>query len=226
MRKAFAYALLLCGLVLAGSAAQAEAATIISPVSGVIDSGGPGFGSLTETLDQSGLSIGFTSGVTDFDAYLALNPNHTFVFAGNEWFSNSGSTSAQVTYDLGGNFLIDRLALWNEEAAGIGTLNLLYSTDNVTFLPLASGLTPTDHSPAVTSYLADLFAFAPTTARYVRFDMQNCPQPNNSFPSCAIGEVAFSAGIQQAAVPEPATMLLLGTGLAAAGVRRRLQKRS
>ena len=43
------------------------------------------------------------------------------IFAGFEWFSNSGTTAAVVTYDLGAVITIDRLALWNEESSGIGT---------------------------------------------------------------------------------------------------------
>ena len=65
-----------CGVLLVGAlvASEASATVIVSPVSGAINSGGPGFGSLSETFNQNGLSIGFVSGVTDFDAYLGLGP--------------------------------------------------------------------------------------------------------------------------------------------------------
>lgn len=194
---------------------------IVSPVSGVINSGGPGFGLLSHTFDQSGLSAGFTSGVTLFDTFLALNPTHTTTFSGFEWFSNSGTTSASVTYDLGSVMTIGRLALWNEESSGIGTLDLWGSVNGVDFFQLALGLNPTDHFAV--DYTADVFSWTAQDLRYVRFDMSDCPQPNvGSFDACAIGEVAFAStnGIV-VETPEPATALLLLSGLAGIAFARR-----
>jgi hypothetical protein len=147
---------------------------IVGPTGGVINSGGPGFGSLTHTFNQAGLSHNYVSGVTDFDAFMALNPTHTNVFDGFEWFSNSGTTSASVTYDLGSIFTISRLALWNEESSGIGTLDLWGSSNGLDFFSLALGLKPTDN-PLGPDYSADVFAWSATDLRYVRFDMSDCP---------------------------------------------------
>ena len=206
------------------AAPKADAGVIFSPASGVINSGGPGFGTLTETINQAGLLSNFVSGVTDFDTYLATNPLHTLVFSGNEWFSNSGTTSASVTYDLGSLTNIDRLALWNEESSGIGTLDLFHSSDGINFAPLALGLKPTDNPYA--DYPADVFSFASVNTRYIRFDMSDCPQPNpGSFPSCAIGEVAFRKA-NGPTVPEPASVLgLLAIGFLGAGsaLKRKLK---
>lgn len=194
---------------------NAQAAPIIAPTAGTIDAGGPGFGSLSDTFNQAGLLTGYTAGVTDFDTYIAGDPQEDFVFAGHEWFSNQGTNSATVTYDMGSVVGVDRLALWNEDASGIGLLDLSYSSDGVTFTSLASGLTPANNL-INNDYGPEVFSFAATQLRYVRFDMSRCPQaPDAGFEACAIGEVAF----RSAEVPEPALLLLLSGGLAA-GIRR------
>jgi len=207
---------------LAGVASVANAGPIHSAVSGTINSGGPGFGSLTNTHNQAGLTAFYVSGVTDFNTYIASGPSHTNIFACCEWFSNEGTTSASVTYNLGAILTIDALALWNEESSGIGLLDLLYSTDGVIFTALASGLTPTDN-PLGPNYLADVFAFGAVNMQYLRLDMSACPQGNpGSFDACAIGEVAFRGA--QITVPEPGSLALVGLALAGAGlVRRRIK---
>lgn len=210
-------AILAASIFTASSASAAS--TIIAPIAGVIDSGGPGFGTLTETFNQTGLLTGYTAGVTDFDSYIATNPLHTLAFGGNEWFSNSNTSSATVTYDFGALVSVDRLALWNEESSGIGVLNLLGSTDGVSFTSLGT-FSPFDNPLA--NYPAEVFAFGATSLRYARFEMSECPQldPGN-FAACAIGEVAFrTAGA--GAVPEPTTwgMMILGFGAIGSSLRR------
>jgi hypothetical protein len=217
LRKSFVAGAFAAAALLA-TAAQAGPGVIIAPTSATVDTNGPGFGSITNTFDQSGLSIGYTAGVTNFDAYIASNPSHTLVFSGFEFFGNSGTSTLQVTYDLGSAKRINALALWNEESSGIGRLNLLSSLDGVNFSSLATGLSPTDNPLA--SYLADVFTFGNVSTRYVRFEASGCPQPNpGSFPACAIGEVAF-----RSAVPEPASwaMMIAGFGLVGAAMRRRV----
>lgn len=204
-----------------GLASQSHAGAIYSAVSGVINSGGPGFGTLTETFNQAGLSSGYTSGVTDFDTYIASAPTHTDTFSGFEWFSDFGTTSASVTYNLGASLTLDAMALWNEEISGIGLLDLLYSTDGTTFTSLLSGVAPVDNPAGI--YPAEVFPFGAVTAQYIRLDMSRCPQANpGGFPACAIGEVAFRAADNN--VPEPGTMALVGFALLGAGLARRRVK--
>lgn len=213
-----------CLLTTMGNANAAQIAapgSIFSPTGYVINNGGSGEGSLQDTINGNGLSLQFVSGVTNFDSYLSGNPTHTLFFLDSEWFSNSETTSASVTYDFGTLVDIDRLALWNEETSGIGLLNLYSSQDGVTFSPLAPGLKPIDNPFA--NYPAQVFSFGRVNAQYVRFDMSECPQPDPAgYPSCAIGEVAFRAALQ---VPEPSSILgtlVLGSLGAAAILKRKL----
>lgn len=199
--------------------ATGASAAIIGAVGATINAGGPGFGSISDTFDQSGLSATYTPGVTDFDTFVAAT-THDYAFDGNEWWSEYGLTSASVTYDLGASMTIDKMALWNEDAVGIGLLDLLVSSDGVTFSALLSGLTPTENLINV-DYGADVFAFGPTNFRYIRLDMARCAAAQE-WPqdACAIGEVAFNTS----EVPIPGAILLLLTGVGSIGLASRRRK--
>lgn len=225
MRSPFKLAAMAVAASLAFAPSAQAQDVIISPVDGVIDVGGPGAGLLSHTFDQSGLTSGFTSGSTLFDAYLSGGPEHTAIFSGFEWFSASGSSTAQVTYDLGAVKSVGRLALWNEESSGIGSLDLYGSVDGTSFFSLALGLVPTDNpldGPASSVfYGADVFDFGYQSMRYVRFAMSDCPQDDpGTYQGCAIGEVAFAEG-SAVVTPEPASAALVLTGLLGFAVARR-----
>ena len=217
---------IIAGLVMACFVQASFAGPIVSAVRGTIQLGGPGSGSIADTLNQNGLATSYTSGVTDFDAYLATEGGHSTGFAGLEWFSNQGTNAATVTYDLGSAMMIDALALWNEESSGIGTLQILGSTDNLTFNSLASGLSPTDWpGGSGPNYTADRFNFSATNLQYIRLVATNCPQQQGTYQACAIGEVAFRMAGGQG-VPEPGTLSLFGLSALLLGMgRRRIAKK-
>lgn len=206
-----------------GIASQAQAVgLILSPVSATASSEFSSGYSINYTIDQSGLSTGFNSGVDDFDDYLALNPTHTLIALGNEWFTPDGVTNATVTYDLGNLFNINRLALWNEETSGIGSFDISVSTDNINYFNVASSLNPFDNPLA--DYPAEVFSFGASNARYVRFDISDCPQPNpGGFIGCGIGEVAFGT-VGTTEVPEPASTAGVGVAFLLGTLARKKSK--
>ena len=198
--------------------ATARADVIISPVSVTASSSDP-FAPAVNTINRSGLITPFVSGITDFDTYMAGNPLHDLRFE-YEWFSQeelvASSTSAVLTFDLGSVVTINRLALWNEEFAGIANFNLLVSTDGLVYTTVLSGVSPTDN-PIDFNYPADVFALGSQSARFVRLDAYNCPQPNpDGYVACGMGEVAFAmvtdGGGPPIATPAPGAALLLGAG--------------
>lgn len=195
----------------AGLITSAASATASSEFSGTFDIG--------NTIDQSGLSSTYISGVTDFATYLGTNPTHTLIAANNEWFTANGVTTATVVYDMGSALNLLNLALWNEEFSGFGQAIISSSLDNVTFSALTS-INPVD-SPSNLDYGAQVFGLG-VTARYLRFDLSGCPQPDGSTSLlCGIGEVAFDVGGTTGSVPEPTSLALLGLGLAGFGFSRK-----
>ena len=208
------------------TSANVSANTILSPIAALASNTfGSGFG-IGNTINQSGLSSSFVSGVTDFDTYLATNPTHSVAAFNNEWFTESGIHSAQVDYNLGAIYNIDKLALWNEEGSGIGAFDISVSSDNTNFSLLSAGLTPFNN-PQGFDYLAQVFLFGSTSARYVRFAITGCPQADSGFDGCGIGEVAFSANQGEiSSVPLPAALPLMASALGVFGLGRRRNKLS
>jgi hypothetical protein len=93
-----------------------SAAPMLNPVSASTDMGifPSGSWSPGKTINQVGLSAGYTGGTTDFDTYLASSPTHNmFVGGSNSWISASGTIPGNFDFDLGGSFVIESMALWN-----------------------------------------------------------------------------------------------------------------
>ena len=205
-----------------GMLSAAQAGTVVSATAATVLSS-TGSGLIEDTFEQFGLLTDYVSGVTDWATYFAANPLHETPFAGGEWFSTRYVPTASVSYDLGSIQSIEGLALWNEDASGIGSLNILGSADGTTWTTLLSNVKPTDN-PLGVQYGADLFNWQATNLRYVKLDMSGCPQPNGSgYEACGIGEVAFHAATP---VPEASTWAMSSLGLALMGVavaRRRKQ---
>lgn len=198
-------------------AASAHAGVIVSPTAITASTTFPGY-DVNNLINQSGLTAGFVSGVSDFDTYMAGNPGHSWALEG-EWFTTFDQPGAVLNMDLGAVFKVLRLALWTDEYWGAGKVTIATSLDGVTYGDVGEGL-PTDWATGPQDYPADVFALAPSTARYVRLTLSDCPQPKSaSGGGCGLGEIAFEAG----GVPEPATwaMMIAGFGVLGAAARRR-----
>lgn len=212
---------------LLSSATPAGAAVIFEPTGVRVESGGPGFGSPSDTIDQSGLLTRYRSGVSDFDAYVASRPLHDPDFRF-EWFSNENTSAASLVFDLGAPRAVDGVAYWNEDAAGAGRVDFLGSLDGAAFFTLLAGATLTNN-PLVgengVPYAPDVFRFPERTARFVRVQLSGCPQPEGGaeFPSCSIGEIAFRVE-SPAPVPAPAAAILFAPALGTAFLLRRQKK--
>lgn len=175
------------------------------------------------TINQSGLSTSYVSGVTDFDSYIAANPTHSFNFIG-EWFSGVNTLTATLTFDLGSVMGIDGVALWVEEAAGFGTAILSSSIDGNNFSGLGT-INPAN-PPDLVDYPAQVFGFTPTSMRFFRMDVSGCPQPQpgGGTNECSLGEIAFSSVVVAAPVPLPGSVFLLGTALGAGALMKRRKR--
>lgn len=214
---------LAAGLLLTSLMTTVHAGTILQPVGASTNMGSYSSQYLpTFAINQSGLTTGYTSGVTDFDTYTAT-ANTTLSSGGSSfmiWFSTANTTTGNFDFDLGGLSTIESFALWNDPQSagqGVNSFNLL-ADDNAGF----SSPTLLGSFSAVeglgNANLAQIFSFAPTSASHVRIEILS--NHGSTFVT-GISEAAFEvSGVS--AVPVPAAAWLLGSGLLGlVGVSRR-----
>jgi hypothetical protein len=145
-----------------------------------------------ESINQSGLSATFTSGVTDFDTFIAVDATHAVIFTG-EWFAALGVTSATLVYDMGASFSMSRLAIWNEDFDGIDIFTLEVSDDSSFTGATVLGPFNVNDNPSGTIYRAQVITFPAAQGRFVRMNVRRADGATISF-STAIGEIAFETG--------------------------------
>lgn len=203
-----------CSLALFGS--QASAGVIIdATVIGNTMGSYAGLGSTANLSNHAYLSSNYISGQTDFNTYLASAPTHA---EGDSysWLSAQGTYSGALTFDLGGVFNIQQLAMWNGAggiSASVNHFTVQTSLDSTfsNFSQVGSFTGQQDN------YLGTAYDLTDSTARYVRISILD----NFGNGCCsAVGALAFDV-TPVSAVPEPGSMALIGGGLLAAALRRR-----
>jgi hypothetical protein len=201
----------LAALLLGANVTTASAAAILSPVAASASSTFDG--TIGHTIDHSGLLTPFTSGVTDFDAYIAGNPSHSSPGAGNAWEGSVAALPINLDFDLGGLFSIESAALWTSFAGfSINAFTVLTSTQSTFAVATNVGSFNAVDTPAMN---AQVFSLVASVGQFVRIQVNS----DRGAGFVNLSEIAFEAS--NSAVPEPASFILLGSGLVAAlGLRR------
>ena len=192
-----------------GTPTQTEANQILQPQSASTALGVSGT-SVVETINQNGLSLGYTNGITDFNTYLASNP--TRVFFGS-WIS-SETLPGSITFDLGSVFDLDGMVMWGTAGFLSAQKFELFASvtgDPSSFTSLGSFLQDFEFN----TDKAQVFDFGSTMAQFIRMDIVD--NYNTGGNRVGIGEVAFrGAEATPETVPEPMTIfgsvVALGVG--------------
>jgi hypothetical protein len=187
------------------TSSMATASVILSPTAVVGNTLGTWVngGSTTNIINQTGLSSGFVSGVTDFSAYLATDPIHATNDEDNAWSGENGPVLGNLDFDLGDTFLLSSLVLWSQSNAnGIDGFTVFSSLD-ATF---SSTINLGTFSASIPAPIRAQTFVTPSTAQFIRLQV-NSTHDGGNFVN--IGEIAFEVS----AVPIPATAWLFGSGL-------------
>lgn len=190
--------------LLAIAALQANAAPITgTTVSTTFASPGDLGSVIQNVVDGSGLSS-YTTGAT-----------HAAGAPTNSWAVSDGAVTGTITFDLGGVFALDGMAVWNFNAFsvfGINGLTIDGSLDGILYAPISGAPTNFAIGASLAAELAELFSFT-TTTQFVRFNVAS----SHGGPGIGLSEVMFTG----TAVPEPGTLAILGLGLAGLAASRR-----
>lgn len=173
-------------------------------------------------IDQTGLSSGYTSQVTDFDSFVSSTTHGNTCGADcTVWASTSPiSFPFNIDYDLGGTFAIESLALWNYGSSSLGLVDFsIYSSLDSSFTSSTFLGSFTALNPDTSSNIGQVFSFATTDSSYIRMVLNS---NGGSIHQVAIGEVAFEIA-SSVSVPEPASLVLFALGVAGIGFSRKVK---
>ena len=155
--------------------------------------------SFDRTIDQSGLTIGYVSGVTDFNTYVGLSPTHVGSNSPENFAASPTTVPQNVDYDLGATYPVVRMAFWNYPFNTLGPVSSLdvYTANNASFTGafFAGSFLPADDAASDVNQV-QVFDVADSNARYIRLRVTG-QTTTNAF---GYSEVAFGV------VPEPFTV--------------------
>ena len=218
--KNAALALCCAGAMVSG----AHAGAILQPLSASSSMGSYSSQWLpTFAINQSGITPGYTSGVTDFDSYVATAATtNAGASSFGAWFAQNGVTTGNFDFDLGSAQTIESFALWNDRQTagqGIQDFRLYASADGDSGFASAWQLGLGDLVAMEGQSTAQVYSFAPTTARYVRIVILS----NHGSSITGFSEAAF----ELTEVPLPASAWAFASGLLGlAGMARRRARRA
>ena len=199
---------------------DAHGAAILSP-SGALTDMGEVFAA-SRTRNQSGLSAGFTSAVTDFDTYTAANRTAFHGNGTNTWGSTLGIRAGNFDFNLGGTYLVTAMAFWNliGDPSSVRQFSLLLD-DNPSFSsPVVFGAFTASNTLGTGANTAlQVFTIPETTASYVRLQIMNTWSEDSTHTT--FNEAAFRV----TPTPEPSSSILLLFG-ALSFLRRRSHRTS
>lgn len=175
MKSLITVLILSLGLIAVAYGPHAQAAAILQPTSATTNMGSFNTFEPVYAIDQSGLSVGYVSGVTDFDSYVAstntVNGGSSFT----TWFSAAGNTTGNFDFNLGSLLTIESFALWADPQSanqGVNSFNLL-ADDNAAFTsPTLLGNYSAVDGLGNANNFGQTFGFAPTTASHVRMQIR------------------------------------------------------
>lgn len=230
--KRVSLALVAAAVTVFGLGSLANASVIVSPVS--VTATPPGVfppSSAGALIDQSGLSAGYTSGVTDFSTFVAttthVNPSIPANF-GTAYISDppglGNPPPVNLDFDFGSPVSLTQLALWNDtDSQAVNSFSVFSATDGTFATTTLLGTFNATQNPFLLTVPAEVFDFTDATAQFFRMTV------NTTFPGGGrvhFGEVAFEQALE-GPLPEPGTLSLFGLGLAGMGLmgsrRRRRQ---
>jgi hypothetical protein len=169
-----------------------------------------------QTINQSGLSANYVSGVTDFSTYVASGPIHTRNNTPPNYAASFSLPPVNVDYDLGSTYNVQRMAFWNYpfnfSAGVIGMQVFTSSVPNFSTSFLAGTFTPVDDGNGDVNHV-QVFDVTDSNARYVRLHITAVDSTNGT----GFSEVAWGASN----VPEPTSLAALSLAALAGAVMRR-----
>ena len=223
MKKFYSFVSTMCIVLLMATTSHGG---VIVGAQGISSTGGDigGDFALSGAIDQTGLSAGYTSGVTDFSSVISSVTHDTSIT------SNSGFTlgmgAAVFTFDLGSAITVDALAFWQAPAGSGAVLGGgLFADDDADFsngnTGSLGGFFASANSDPIRAFTPDvvLFAGGAVTTQFIHLDV-SASELSDANNFAGIGEIAFR-GAEVAVVPEPSSALLLSLAGGLFALRRR-----